>query len=435
MNFGFHIFGNPDGRFSQWPDDETSEQNSAAAARLDDKSRRTLTIHREGTVVSYVYAERLAADTFVGFRLTLASMQISRPVELMALLGQVVDMMLTRGRFLRYTDSGLPTYAVPSFGVCKDEIENIRSFIDYHLGAFVSHYGCESLKGYPDDRTLKQALLTDGDNAIMALTYQHVTVEVIDRSLSSRSQLADSIAALSKNLASLRTKVSKLADENTRLHRQKKQYKAVLIMMALLMAAAGGLYSLRSNLVSARHELADAAERIHSDSIQILTLNDSLYGTRRELKNTQQELEVAEKSVASYKVRAKGLHECYYLPSWRSTNYHRVNSVSDRIYPVYGYPGDVLEFRYYTDGESADRFQYRFTGPGTSKSGSYGGRSQSGRIILPIEQQGYYTLRVLYKKDHSVDIGADYAEVSDIKVIRGDVKAFNEAGTSASDAK
>lgn len=435
MNFGFHIFGNPDGRFSQWPDDVTSEYDSAAAARLDDKSRRSLTIHREGTVVSYVYAERLGADTFVGFRLTLASMQISRPVVLMAMLEQVVDMMLARGRFLRYTDSGVPTYAVTSFGECMDEIEHIRSFIDYHLGAFVSHYGCESLKGYPDDRTLMQALLTDGDEAIMALTYQYITVEVIDRSQSSRSQLADSIAALSKNLSRSRNRVKQLTGENARLNRQKRQYKAVLIMMALLLAAAGGLYSLRSNLESARHELADAAERILSDSIQILTLNESLYDTGRELMNTQQALAVAEKSVASYKELAEGLHECYYLPSWRSTNYHRVNSVSDRVYPVYGYPGDVLEFRYYTDGESLDKFQYKFTGPGTSKSGSYGGRSQYGRITLPIEQQGYYTLRVLYKKDHSVDIGADYAEVSDIKVIRGDVKAFKEAGSSASDAK
>ena len=82
MNFGFHIFGNPKGRFTQWPDDETSGDNAIVADFLPAIAGRVLVIERNERVMSYVYCESLSKHLFLGYRLTFNSMQISKPKAL-----------------------------------------------------------------------------------------------------------------------------------------------------------------------------------------------------------------------------------------------------------------------------------------------------------------------------------------------------------------
>ncbi len=337
MNFSFHIFGNIGGTFAQYPKDVTASDSRRVAA---DASMVTLCIERDGNMMSYVFFRRFSSGCYVGLRLSLHSMQISRPTALMELLSKLVDNMLAQGYILRCNDSGAVDYGIDRFSEAAAEIESLRQYVDFQLSTYPYQFGLEALKGFPGrDEEIRMPYAASSDSEIEANTYECNRV-VIDSDVPvSAADLPALVQALGDELRLSVEESREKSEEIARLQRQKKQFRVVIGLMVLLLGAGFWLYSLKGNLETTRGELSSANEKINSDSILIYNLGDSLTRTVDALYAAREQLDNA-------RIASEKLHSVYSLPSWTSSN-HSHNSVSDNRYYFYAYPGDELTFDYY----------------------------------------------------------------------------------------
>lgn len=417
MNFGFYIFGNPRGNFSQYPSDKTKAE---IRADLQRQFNRMLCIRREGSIVSYTFYNRLSPTSYIGFRLTLNGMAFTRPKALCNLLSRVVDTVIVNGHTLQFNHSGtiIYTFSVRTMSSLSHFADGIHSYLSYQFDTYPDRYGCSRLKGLPEDDTPYFAKETDSESDINDKTYSHKIVYLNDDKSNNCGLVASQISSLAEKIDVANANIDFLKEENSRLNRQKKQFKMVILLMLLLCGTGFWLWSINGDLTDTRLSLDTAYEQIQGDSIRI----DSLIGQRDSLTSAnhvlKQNLDSKSRQLQRISSAVSNLHEYTYLPSWTSNN-HSDNSVSSHIYQFYGYNGDELSFDYYVDSESPDYFRYYLSGP-TSRNGSYSGQSRRNTIKCPLET-GYYTLTVKYEKDGSISKFSDRASVSNINIRRGDV--------------
>lgn len=413
MNFGFHIIGNPGGHFCQLPKDNTSGDNSRC---IDLQYPTALYIKRNATVISYVYCRHYTANCYIGFRITLNSMQISKPKALVATLSMLTDNLLTQGRVVRLNDAGGIDYCVTDFAQCGDEVERIRQYVAFMLESYPHQYGLEKLKGFPEKKEQYNIPFAKPDSEIEAATYDYVDVCVYDNAGTTLGPVPEMVGDMSTRIRVLKEDIAEKEDEISSLQRQKKQFKVVVGLMALLLGAGVWLYSLKGNLDMTQGRLNNAESKIVSDSLQIVSLNGNLDEANAEIAKMQGKL-------SKIKSASSKLHSTYYLPDWYSTN-HRDNSKTEEAYHFYAYPGDEISFNYNVDSEGPDKLFFRVSGPATSVSEYKSGRSVSGRQTVALNGEGYYTLYMSYTKDVSVSHGIDRGCLTDITITRGDTQSF-----------
>jgi len=411
MNFGFHIFGNPQGHFCQFPNDETSTRNVAVAS---DSSVRTLYIERDGCVMTYIYCQHFESGCYIGFRIALNSMQFGRPKALGTLLSRMIDNMLAQGSVLRCASTGSVEYGIDDFATCAAEVEISRQYVEFQLTTYPYQFKCEPLKGFPMFKEVLRIPFTEKNVDIEAKTYEYERICIYSETYSRGGDLPALVQSLGKDLKASREECSQKAEEIINLRHQKKQFKVVIGLMLLLLGAVFGLYSLKGNLDSAKGELSSASARIRADSVRIEGLRSSLDVANEELNRKNSKLEQIKKA-------AENIHSTFYLPNWYSSN-HAHNSRSEKTYYFYAYPGDELAFDYYVDSEGPDHLHYQISGPNKNISDYYSGNSTSGNKNIELDAEGIYTLNLSYTKDGSVNRGSDYGCFTNIRLVRSGIQ-------------
>lgn len=452
MNFSFHIFGNPSGKFCQYPADNTCDTNQFYA---DSLLGRRMVITRRDKLIVYRYYCLLSDEKYIGFAVSCNSAQFSKIKELMRLFDEAVNYMINSGIILRCDSRGNIDFH-NNFHSSVFECEEVEEFIAFRLNRSPEIYGYGDLKGFPEKGT-KTVNTQLTDDALEALTYKFDTVIINHATSKPVSYLRSMIVSLNEELTEAHDTNQELLGDNQKLNRQKKQFKFVLLLLLLLLGAGLWLFSMRGNLSRTQDNLSSTQRNLFTANNEIVRLKEdstnmeiNLSENRAELSNTRRRLNDAHNEIArlqdttsiqrgqineltaslrasndiiikynQLKGLVSNLHRYSTLPDWYSSN-HSHNSTSSYQYGFYGYAGDVLSFDYYVDSEGCDYLRYSLNGP-MSKDGQWAGQSQSGSRSITLTSTGYYTLTVSYSKDSSVSSHSDRGRFTNIKVERGDV--------------
>lgn len=279
MEFNFHIFGNPNREYSQYPNDNLLPTILTAAQRAGCLFGTGLVIHRESDVTYYIFKEEvnhgISGNTFIGFCLTFNGMQISKLNNLIYLFRFIVRHRLVEtGELFRYTDEWRVEYRVENMDKCAELHERLKAFINREFEDKVSKYGIEPLttpfKGIESSAYYKNYYeeINDGlrargsfppdeirDAEIIALTHKHNFVFVheekgiesdyfhsVFNSLRNKYQiLSEENKKLQGECQELWKENRKLQEENALLSKKKKQCLWIIFLFIVIIAGLMGL--------------------------------------------------------------------------------------------------------------------------------------------------------------------------------------------------
>ena len=120
MNFNFYIFGNPEGEYSQFPQDYLSD---VLTSFCEDIAGSRAVIYRHMELVHYIFIEAVGEGHYVGLCLIFNSVRSRYPKRLFEFMGGVLESdVIEGGRFLEYSPSGEIRFKVSEF--CNDVKSN-----------------------------------------------------------------------------------------------------------------------------------------------------------------------------------------------------------------------------------------------------------------------------------------------------------------------
>ena len=283
MNFSFYIFGTPEGRYSQYPDDYTA---STLAGLQEGMAGARLVIYREMDLVHYAYTERLGNNNVIGFCLIFNKARIQKPRQLIQLFRFIIEKRLVEsGEIIKYTDDGELRFKVRSMNECIKTYNRLKGFLNSEFENNASKYVIEPLTTiYNGVRSTGGLDRNASDGQIVALTNQHNKVIVNDDNGIEHGYIPQVIESLKKQNDIANEKIVRLLEANTKLERKKKQY-GFLVLLALIVLGCGvGLFFLNNNLKSTRSELDIANQAIINKDSEISNLNS----IREELDTAKQ---------------------------------------------------------------------------------------------------------------------------------------------------
>lgn len=426
MNFTFHIFGNPAGRYGQYPADYSSHDNRRYA---DDVKGRRLVISRDKVVSTYRYYQSLGNDRYVGFTITCNGMQFTRPKGLMDVCAGAVDMLVASGALLRCDNRGNIDY-VKGFEGSPDEIDDVRSYLAFVFETKPEAVGCDMLKGRPYDEQPAFKNYMESESEIEAQTYLNTVVIVDDDRPVRAAYLQRMISETADNLDEAEATINELEEDNKRLERQKKQFKVVLLLMSLLVLAGVWLVSIRGNLKETRDNLSHTTRSLNNANQEIIEKTGEIEDLTLQRDGFRRQYQALADRIREISQKKGSLHQYTYMSGWYSNN-HGDATTSGKEYEFYAFPGDVFTMNYNVDSESnCDFLGYRLYGPGTSSSQKYSGRN-SGKIDVTLGGEGIYSLYVYYTKDGSVSKFSDSGRFTNLELRRAEISNIIKSIESA----
>lgn len=300
MNFNFYVMGTPEGRYSQYPEDYTAPtfanlQENMIGARL--------VIYREMDLMYYVYTERLNKNNFIGFCLIFNKARMTKPRELIKLFRFIIEKRLIEsGNVIKYTEDGDLKYNVKSLNKCIDEYDRLHGYINSELENNLSKYGIEPLTTIYNG--VKSTYETDNNasnSQIISLTDLHNTVIVNDENGIEHGYIPQIITSLRDECRKKSAEIEGLKEKNIQLHRQKKQYRYVLILMILILFCGIGLFFLNDSLKNTKANLEQANQTISNKDNTIVILNNKISSLKTSLTDEKEMREKAENDFASFK--------------------------------------------------------------------------------------------------------------------------------------
>lgn len=125
MNFAFYIFGNPQGKYSQYPDDQTKDILEEQTKGL--KSLRFSILRRE-CLIYYVYIQQISNVEYIGFCLIFNKIQTLKYNELIHLFN-----WLSTTERVKEIVSNANTYSIKSFNNVPHTFEDLEKTVKAQL--------------------------------------------------------------------------------------------------------------------------------------------------------------------------------------------------------------------------------------------------------------------------------------------------------------
>lgn len=262
-----------------------------------------MVIHRDESMMYYVYIRKIDAKKFLGFAVAINGYYITQISALFSLFEKQVEFLVERGIIINYSKSG---DLMTSLSTLLDEEEEVLAFSNYLHEKIIN---IKTIKKLPlADYTVSinsQRTFSEKDNNsdIIKSSYTFGFTIILKqenydtlRSTSYRNTLKQ----LNATNESLTREIEKLKKANKQIQRQKNQFKKVIFLFLTVIACGVGIYLLYENLNDTQEDLNYANNIIKKkNSIikkrddQISVLKDSiinLHNTLKELKNTNKDL-------------------------------------------------------------------------------------------------------------------------------------------------
>ena len=310
MNCNVYIFGELSSGYTQYPEDSSSHVLKKIYPFC--KAPTQIAIRRDASMMYYCYIRKLNDNKYFGLSIAVNGYYISRVDELFSLFENTIEKIAQQGSFIHFAKDGSLT---TSTTILKDEEEEIDTLSENLRRGFealgsstntlpqvdytVAKDSVKEFNAMDDKRDIIRASYTYGYTFI----YKDKDFNTV-RVNSYRSVLSQ----LNDDNNNLRKRNEELKEQNTKILRQKKQFKNVIFLILAVIGCGVGLLFLNDNLNTTKSELADANNTIsiRDDSIkskdgQISRLKNDVHNLNVRLNNEREKREQTESEFSSFK--------------------------------------------------------------------------------------------------------------------------------------
>lgn len=431
MNFSLYLFGNPEGKYSQIPDDYLV--SDIAAFQKDLKGSR-LVIMRKMDLMHYVYWERINTNRYIGICLIFNRAYVAHPKQLVALFRDLIeDYLIKKGDIIRYSKEGLIQYVIKSFGDNPLRRQKIHEYITEKFENASAQYGISELKStFNGEHTSRVVNFATEEQQIVTMAASYNTLIVDDTEGIEHGYIPQIIEELRDTINQLEEQNANLQAQNATLKRQKKQMIWILLLLLLLLLGGIGFYYYAQNkkqvIQDQSDEIAYLDSVIETKDSKIYSLNKYIKHLKTDSVNLSRALDNKKNQYEEVKEKLHDIHyelnnnvsAFTYFDAWRSTNYHQNTSTSTKNYSFYAHNGDELRIPYYVSSE----YNYDFLTISLKRKGYSPTQlvrvsgSQSDTYTYRFYTTDSYELIVSYSKDDSGHGNNDNAGVTGMYLYR-----------------
>jgi hypothetical protein len=263
VNFSNYVFSYSNGRYDQYPLDLHEALFQGLAKER--KGAVQLTVHRVDNTVLYVFIYELNnSNSYIGLSVVFNSVYCTSPREFLKLFEKIISQTALNGKLLRINKKG----NIQPTGTALEYNKDGLAFIDLHLkeGIIGLNQNFTSLppsfKRGVGDKSFLFSQFKDSDINDALKQFEQVHIVKKEKPDSDIDRIGSLIANLSSERDELRARYKSLLV-------QKKNYKLVLVLLLMVLAAVSTLFIFNNSLKS-------------KDS-QISSLNFSLNGKNQQL--------------------------------------------------------------------------------------------------------------------------------------------------------
>lgn len=310
MNSSVYVFGCLGNGYTQYPDDYAKEIYQRFYAKSTASSQ--ITIHRDNNLIYYGYIRKLDdSSQYIGFCVLLNGIMFSQIGRLFSIFENSVADLVARGEILHFSDRGDVTSSITNLYERQQEVERISSVIQSQISELESStrklppvsYGVSSNESKTFSESDKNE---DIVNASCKFGYTYVLKDK-DYDTASLTSYKSILIRLNKEKDNLSNNYSELKTKYEKLIEQKKQYKKVVVLCALIALCGTGLFFLknsldntRSNLEDARNDITQKEEMIKNRDGEIAILKASLSAEQARREMAEDELAELKNSFSDY---------------------------------------------------------------------------------------------------------------------------------------
>lgn len=267
VNSSIYIFGTFDNGYTQYPDNYAKEIYQNFFAQASSKSQ--IVIHRDKELMYYGYIRQLDKySQYIGFCVLLNGMMLTNVSSLFTVFENAIAEMVSRGDIIAFNEKGDIVSTTNSLANKLQEVNAVTAII---------RNGIDGMKSYT--KTLPPVNYSISNTEQKVFTYSAPNDTLVDASCkyaytyvakdkgcdtTSLSGYKGIIRKLHKEKDDLSFEYGKLKNQYNKLNEQKKQYRNVVILCAVVAVCGIGLFFLNDTLNSTQQTL----EQSQSENVQ-----------------------------------------------------------------------------------------------------------------------------------------------------------------------
>lgn len=284
MNFSLHITSLSGKSFEAYPLDDKADYLKSFCTDVDGNA---LAMWTEHGIMYYYSMFKLPNDSVFGFLLSFKDMVITRPRALLKIMsGIVIDQMPKRGKILQYSTSGDLVFVNSNFADDPQAIDGLRSEIHKTLTQKGREIGCKTMAlpalSSPKDVVVVSA--TEDYSSIQDFIFTQRRAVIISTEATYTTDATYAvISGLQSQIQEKEAELDKQSETIKQLERSRKQYRFVLVLLGILLAAGIGLYKLNDTLTVTEHSLSQANDSISDYRVRLSNANDTITARERHI--------------------------------------------------------------------------------------------------------------------------------------------------------
>lgn len=310
MNYNVYIFGELSSGYTQYPEDSSSHVLKKIYPFC--KAPTQIAIRRDASMMYYCYIRKLNDNKYFGLSIAVNGYYISRVDELFSLFENTIEKIAQQGSFIHFAKDGSLT---TSTTILKDEEEEIDTLSENLRRGFEALGSSTNILPQVDYTVAKDSVkefnaLDDKRDMVRASYTYGYTFIYKDKDFNTVrvNSYRSVLSQLNDENNNLRKRNEELKEQNTKILKQKKQFKNVIFLILAVIGCGVGLLFLNDNLNTTKSELADANNTIsiRDDSIkskdgQISRLKNDVHNLNVRLNNEREKREKTESEFSSFK--------------------------------------------------------------------------------------------------------------------------------------
>lgn len=284
MNFSLHITSLSGKSFEAYPLDDKTDYLKSFCTDVDGNA---LAMWTEHGLMYYYSIFKLPNDSVFGLLLSFKDMVITRPRALLKIMsGIVIDQMPKRGKVLQYSTSGDLVFVNSNFADDPQAIDGLRSEIHKTLTQKGREIGCKTmaLPALSSPKDVVAVSATEDYSSIQDFIFTQRRAVVISTEATYTTDATYSIIfGLQSQIQEKEAELDKQSETIKQLERSRKQYRFVMVLLGILLAAGIGLYKLNGTLTATEHSLSQANDSISDYRVRLSNANDTITARERHI--------------------------------------------------------------------------------------------------------------------------------------------------------
>ena len=307
MNYSIYIFGNFGTGYTQYPDDFA--KTSFIRGHNEANANSKIAIHREGNLVYYSYYRKLLGedsqpDAFLGFSVCLNGVYFLDIEQMFSFFEQSVTELAVSGEIVEFSNNGDISACTRALHLKRNEIETVKSSLRSRIDS-LPNSAFSPLPPYnygADDNVVERIAISDLGSALPLLLKSYNRITIIKNSDFNSKQFtgfARRITELYQQNEELNKLNTQLQENNRNLTKQKKQYKWVTLLAALVALSLICIIIFGHNVLSLKDKVNGQNTFIANMSVTIDSLKQAITAKDETITHLQNDVFKRDEMIAA----------------------------------------------------------------------------------------------------------------------------------------